>query len=115
MHNSDSRPCETPPESRPRPFQRKSHYVRLLIGAALSLFALATLILLVRPLLAQAPPGLTIAFTVTNSAYLDIKVTNAPVGAQYELQRVNELDHVVEPEFVWPTEAVGAIGQTNFV
>jgi hypothetical protein len=79
------------------------------------LLVLPMLILVVRPLLAQAPPGLSIALTATNPAYVEIKVTNAPAGAQYELQRVNELNQVLEPGFVWPTEAVGGIGITNFV
>jgi hypothetical protein len=65
---------------------------------------------------AQVPqPGLTVAVTATNQSFVKITVTNAPSGAQYELQRVNDLNQVLDPGFVWPTAAVGAIGQTNFV
>ena len=65
---------------------------------------------------AQVPqPGLTVAVTATNQSFVKTTVTNAPSGAQYELQRVNDLNQVLDPGFVWPTAELGVIGQTNFV
>jgi hypothetical protein len=58
-------------------------------------------------------PGLTIS--QVNSNQVQITVTNATAGAQYELQRIDDLNDTYDPLFYWPTEALGAIGETNFV
>jgi hypothetical protein len=34
---------------------------------------------------------------------------------QYELQRIADLNETLDPLFYWPTEALGAPGQTNCV
>ena len=60
----------------------------------------------------QAAPGLTISQSSSNQ--VKITVTNAPLGAQYELQLVDDLNLTLDPLFYWPSEPIGAIGQTNF-
>jgi hypothetical protein len=56
-----------------------------------------------------------LAISQTGATELQITVTNAPTGAQYELQRIADLNDTLDPNFYWPTEVVGDVGQTNFV
>jgi len=103
-------------ETRPagaRPFKRPSARWLPLAGLWLCLAILfATAVLVVEQATGQAAPGLTISQSSSNQ--VNIAVTNAPLGAQYELQVVNDLNHTLDPLFYWPSEPIGAIGQTNF-
>lgn len=85
-----------------------------LAGLWLCLFALFLgVALLIERASAQVAPKMTISQTSSNE--VQITVTNAAAGAQYELQRVSDLNALLDPGFIWPTEILGALGQTNFV
>lgn len=71
------------------------------------------IVFLVERAAAQVAPVMTVARLGTNQ--VQITVTNAAAGAQYELQRVSDLNALLDPGYIWPTEIPGALGQTNFV
>lgn len=73
----------------------------------------ASAVLLADRMHAQSPPQMTVSQISSNE--LQITVTNAAVGAQFELQRVSDLNALLDPGYIWPTEILGTLGQTNFV
>ena len=80
-----------------------------MVGATLLVFAMAMLIVVVKPLLAQAAPGLTIV--VTNSTQLHLALTNTLAGETYVIYRRSVL---ADPFFPWVPVQVGTPGQTAF-
>lgn len=118
MHSHPSYPARPKPstethESDVRVLKRPS--ARWLPLAGLWLFLSVLFVgvaLVVERASGQAAPGLMISLSSSNQ--VKITVTNAPLGAQYELQLVDDLNLTLDPLFYWPSEPVGAIGQTNF-
>jgi hypothetical protein len=80
-----------------------------LVWAACGVMGLATVGLVVRPLLAQQAPGLTISQTSSNQ--FQIKITNGNSSVNYELYRTLALG---DPFYPFTFYTNGILGQTNF-
>lgn len=81
---------------------------KVLLWAACGMVGLTTIGLIVRPLLAQPAPGLTISLISSNE--FQIRITNGVGYANYEIHWQLELD----PYDQWIPYSMGLQGQTNF-